>query len=81
VRIKASFLVRGGRAELVVENNGEAVPPAAARVLFREPVPTASGNGLGIGMYQVARLAAQSGYAAELLHNEPGCVRFRLRPA
>ena len=81
-RMKASFTVRDGRAELDFENTGEAVPEPVARSLFREPIPNpAGGGGLGIGLYQVARLAAQAGYAAEIAHNETGRVVFRLRPA
>jgi K+-sensing histidine kinase KdpD len=80
-RMKASFTVRDGRAQLDFENTGEAVPDSVAQSLFREPIPNpAGGGGLGIGLYQVARLAAQAGYAAEIAHNETGRVVFRLRP-
>ncbi|MBL0142717.1 MAG: hypothetical protein IPP91_11605 [Betaproteobacteria bacterium] len=79
-RIKASLAVSRGRAELVFENDGDAVPAAVERTLFREPIADSTREGLGIGLYQVARLAAQAGYAIELAHNEPGRVAFRLYP-
>ncbi len=79
-RIKVVLSVGGGRAELAFENDGDPVPAAVERSLFREPISTAGRPGLGIGLYQVARLAAQSGYAIELAHNEPGRVVFRLHP-
>ncbi len=80
IRMKATLAVRDGRAELAFENSGEAVPASVVRALFREPITNISGEGFGIGLYQVARLAAQSGYSVELTHNEPGRVEFRLRP-
>jgi hypothetical protein len=56
------------------------VPAEIARNLFREPIAEPTREGLGIGMYQVARLAAQAGYLVELAHNETGRVVFRLYP-
>jgi hypothetical protein len=79
-RVKASFTVKAGRAELAFENDGDCVPASIARNLFREPIAVSGREGLGIGLYQVARLAAQSGYSIELAHNEPGSVVFRLKP-
>lgn len=79
IRMKATLAVDDGRAELSFENSGAAVPDPVARALFREPVAQPAGQGLGIGLYQVARLAAQSGYAVDLAHNETGRVVFRLR--
>jgi hypothetical protein len=61
---------------LCVADTGTAVPPAIARKLFEEPVER--GNGLGIGLFHTARLAAQSGYALELVVNRDGCVCFAL---
>jgi len=40
--------------------------------------PVKSENGLGIGVYQVGRLAAKAGYRLELSSNIPGQVCFRL---
>lgn len=44
-------------------------------------VPVRSDNGLGIGLYQVARLAVAAGYRLELSENSPGQVCFRLTRA
>jgi hypothetical protein len=57
------------------------VPAAVAQVLFEEPIPRPQGGGFAIGLFQFARLAAQSGYAVSLAANEPGRVVFRLEPA
>lgn len=65
--------------ELRVRDNGRAVPAAVASQLLRAPVPSASG--LGIGLYQAARLAEQSGYALALEENADGAVCFALCPA
>lgn len=81
VRMKAFLRVQEGRAELAFEDDGEPMPASIERILFREPVAAPSGEGLGIGLYQVGRLAGQSGYAVELTHNERGRVAFRIRPA
>jgi hypothetical protein len=81
IGMKAALSVAGGVAVLRFENAGEPVPAAVARTLFREPVPAEKGGGLGIGLYQVGRLAVQSGYAIDLEANEPGRVVFRLQPA
>ena len=81
VRMKATLTLAEGRAELAFENSGDAIPAGIAKTLFREPILAPDGEGFGIGLYQVARLAAQSGYAIELMHNDPGRVAFRLFPA
>lgn len=60
-------------------DDGTAIPPGLAGRLCVEPVK--SENGLGIGVYQVARLAANAGYRLELNANLPGRVCFRLAPA
>ena len=63
---------------LEVSDNGESVAPEVAANLFLRPID--SRNGLGIGLYQGARLAASAGYALELAENEPGLVTFVLQP-
>jgi hypothetical protein len=78
--MRFSLAVRKSRAELSFEDAGEPVSPAVAHMLFREPVADVAREGFGIGLYQVSRLGAQSGYVAELAHNEKGRVVFRLRP-
>lgn len=67
-------------ASLVVDiaDNGSMIPAAIASRLFSERI--ASANGLGIGLYQCARLAECHGYRLTLAENQPGNVRFRLAP-
>ncbi|MBK6981812.1 MAG: HAMP domain-containing histidine kinase [Betaproteobacteria bacterium] len=82
VRSKAVLSVVAGRCEFLFEDSGPAVPQEIAGNLFREPVPTgADGHGLGIGLFQVGRLAAMGGYRVELANNVDGRVSFRLFPA
>jgi hypothetical protein len=54
------------------------VPEDIARRLLVSPVPPAAANGLGIGLFQVARLATASGYELSLIDNQPGAVCFAL---
>ena len=67
----------GGR--LTVCDAGSAVPKAVAARLFAAPVP--SHVGFGIGLYQAAKLAEQSGYQLALANNEDGRVCFELARA
>jgi signal transduction histidine kinase len=76
VAIRVRFHFSAGHAELTVTDTGTAVAPAAQAKLFKEPVER--GAGLGIGLYHVARLASQTGYAVELASNHDGEVCFRL---
>jgi signal transduction histidine kinase len=78
VRIRVSIQCRDG-ARLRVHDSGQAVPADIAQGLLRAPVPSATG--LGIGLYQAARLAAESGYALTLAANRDGDVCFELAPA
>ncbi len=57
-------------------DGGSAIPESAARQLLHTVM--SSEDGLGVGLYQVARWAAQSGYSLELSENKPGKVTFRL---
>ena len=43
--------------------------------------PVRSATGLGIGLYQAARLAEANGYALRLAQNRDGEVCFELAPA
>jgi signal transduction histidine kinase len=61
---------------LAVCDDGEPLAEDTARQLFRAPV--ASATGLGIGLYQAARQAELAGYRLTLLANEPGRVCFGL---
>lgn len=59
-----------------VTDGGRAIPEATARQLLHTVI--SSEDGLGIGLYQVARWAEQSGYRLELGDNLNGKVTFRL---
>lgn len=61
---------------LGVEDSGSAIPGGIARQLLNTIVP--SEDGLGVGMYQSARWAAQSGFRLTLGENKAGKVRFEL---
>ncbi len=61
---------------LRVCDDGQPVPAAVAAELFRGPVPSESG--LGVGLYQAAGFAEQSGYALLLADNAAGKVCFEL---
>ena len=64
-------------ASLTVTDSGARAPDHVARNLFRGPV--ASAFGLGVGLYQAARQAARVGYRLELPENQAGRVSFRLQ--
>jgi signal transduction histidine kinase len=64
--------------ELRVCDSGSAVPEKFAGSLLRAPLQSATG--LGIGLYQAARLAESLGYLLELASNRDGEVCFVLRP-
>jgi len=61
---------------LSISDNGSAIPSGVAKQLLNTIVP--SEDGMGVGLYQVARWAAQSGYRLELSENRPGTVTFRI---
>ena len=73
--IEVSFACGAG-AWLEVSDGGGAIAPHIAAELLRGPVP--SDSGLGIGLYQVARQTAASGYSLVLAHNAEGKVSFVL---
>jgi signal transduction histidine kinase len=75
VRIRASLQCRNG-PELRVHDSGGAVPADIVGGLLRGPV--SSRVGLGIGLYQAARLAESGGYRLELETNRDGEVCFLL---
>jgi signal transduction histidine kinase len=78
LRIRVSIDCARG-PELRVQDNGGAVPADVAASLLRAPVR--SSTGLGIGLYQAARLAERSGYALKLAENRDGAVCFSLARA
>ncbi|MDP1674467.1 MAG: hypothetical protein Q8L65_15315 [Burkholderiales bacterium] len=61
---------------LSVCDDGEPVPPEIAADILNAPVP--SENGLGVGLFQAAKFAEQSGYALVLADNREGRVCFEL---
>ncbi len=61
---------------IAVEDSGAALPAPLCTQLFTQPV--SSENGLGMGLYQVARQAEDAGYRMALAENRDGSVRFVL---
>jgi len=61
---------------LSITDTGSVIPSAVANQLLNTIV--SSEDGMGIGLYQVARWAAQSGYRLELSENTEGKVTFRI---
>ncbi len=57
-------------------DDGVELPIDTAQLLFKAPLPSASG--LGIGLYQAARQAQQLGYRLALVCNRTGRVEFEL---
>jgi signal transduction histidine kinase len=78
LRIRVSVDCARG-PELRVQDSGRAVPADVAASLLRAPVQ--SSTGLGIGLYQAARLAERSGYVLALADNRDGAVCFSLTRA
>ena len=64
------------RGTLTVCDNGAAIPKGVASHLFEGAV--ASNTGFGVGLYQSARLASESGYRLALFSNVAGRVCFVL---
>ncbi len=86
IRVQLDFLsdTQGAKTpslvELRVQDNGSAMNATIAQNLFRAPLSNTRGGGYGIGLYQVARQAAQVGYSLTLAKNENGNVVFLLGP-
>jgi signal transduction histidine kinase len=76
IRVNLKFVA--GAAYIDVCDDGQVLAHELVRDLFHGPVP--SENGLGIGLYQVARVLEPAGLALNLTTNEPGRVCFRLAP-
>jgi signal transduction histidine kinase len=77
VEVQLEATAEGWR--LSVSDDGAAVTDELAGLLLLHPV--ASRSGLGLGLYQCARLASECGYRLQLRENRDGCVRFELAPA
>lgn len=69
-------LVDGRRLQVI--DDGAAVAEKVAGDLFRGPVP--SDSGLGVGLFQAATFADQSGYRLRLVANSDRQVVFELAP-
>jgi signal transduction histidine kinase len=79
VRVTVDLTVHEGRLNLRVCDSGSAIEEEQARRLFRQPVR--SNAGLGIGLYQTGKQAVLMGYRLSLAVNEPGEVCFELTDA
>lgn len=77
IEIVVSLDMRGRHPSLSVRDNGSALADDKAKNVCHRPV--ASENGLGIGLYQLSRLASMAGYALVLAANYPGEVVFSLK--
>ena len=64
------------RTSFSVSDNGSEIDPATAAVLFKEPVK--SRNGLGIGLYQAAKQARELGYRLHIAESGDAGVCFEL---
>ncbi len=78
ITISVHLEARNGAARLRVSDDGSCIESDTARMLFKSPVN--SRNGLGIGLYQAARQARQWGYELTLTVNQPRDVAFDLKP-
>jgi signal transduction histidine kinase len=78
IHINVHLEVQNGAARLRVSDDGSCIDTDTARKLFKSPV--SSRNGLGIGLYQAARQARQWGYELTLTANHPHDVAFDLKP-
>jgi len=79
ITIRVVFSCDESRCELKVCDTGSAVPEAVARHLFGEPIER--GAGLGIGLYNTAKVARLAGYTLVLAANRDGDVCFALTRA
>ncbi|WP_070989626.1 sensor histidine kinase [Halofilum ochraceum] len=79
VTIRARLSSTAEAVALEIEDTGAPMPEATARNLFNGAVQSA--GGLGVGLYQCARLAQYHGFDLRLTDNESGLVRFRLSGA
>ena len=77
LEISATVFADGVTVQLMVCDTGSHIPEERARTLFREPVE--SHSGLGIGLYQAGKQAESLGYTLGLEINRDGRVCFQLR--
>jgi sensor histidine kinase regulating citrate/malate metabolism len=76
IEISVNLTVDRDNIDFSVRDTGQAITPSIADALFREPVQ--SEFGLGIGLYHAAKQAEEAGYLLNLAENRPGAVAFRL---
>ena len=76
IEISVNLTVDRNSLVFSVQDSGQAIPPAIADALLKEPVQSESG--LGIGLYHAAKQAEEGGYRLTLAENRPGTVSFRL---
>ena len=77
IEIRLNISVDTGDISLTVSDTGTAIVDKIVAILFREPIK--SDNGLGIGLLQAAKQATAYGYKLQLVTNEDGNVTFELR--
>lgn len=76
ISITVSVECADGKPVLTVSDNGSPIPGDIAGKLFKQPVVSATG--LGVGLLQASKLAEDYGYTLELAKNQEGHVEFRL---
>ena len=79
LEVTAEFHCDEKGASLRVADNGDEVAEAMANLLFKSPLN--SETGLGIGLFHLSRQAEECGFEAVLEENCPGRIVFALRPA
>ena len=76
VTVQVAIECTVNKAVLEVSDNGRAIPAEIAVNLFKQPITSTSG--LGVGLLQAHKLADDCGYCLELAENRDGLVKFRL---
>ncbi len=77
ITVNVSLYCDEGSIVLTVCDNGRKIPPELAQSLFKDPVK--SDTGLGIGLFQVAKQADSNDYRLSLLKNQDGRVCFVMK--
>ena len=77
IEVTISLYCAADAVVLTVCDDGEEISYEVAQSLFKDPVK--SDTGLGIGLFQVAKQAESNGYRLNLLKNQSGRVCFALK--
>lgn len=77
IQISVLLCENGGLLQLSVRDTGKKIPEEIAEKLFKYPVN--SQQGLGIGLYQIAKLAERHQYHVSLTENRINGVTIQLR--